>query len=65
MFFFEGLFSAFWLWLAFMAVTVFFIVRIAALIYHQRQVERAYRLHLATRMGAALREQRVEAGERR
>lgn len=65
MFYSEELFAGFWLWLAFMAVTVFFVVRIAALIYHQRQVETAYRLHLATRMGAAVREQRVEAGERR
>ena len=65
MFDFEEVFAGFWLWLTFMAVLSFFVVRIAALLVHQRRVETAYRLHLATRMGAALREQRTEASEPR
>lgn len=64
MYFDEGLFAAFWLWLMLMAVLGFFVVRITALLYHQRRVESAYRLHLAARHGAALREQRAEVGER-
>lgn len=63
MFDFEELFAAFWLWLALVALVVFFTVRIASLLYHQRRIETAYRLHLAARTGAALREQRAEAGE--
>ena len=59
----EAVFAVFWLWLALVALVVVFAVRIASLLYHQRRVETAYRLHLAARMGAAAREQRAEAGE--
>ena len=60
----EALIALVWLWLALVSLVVVFTVRIASLLYHQRRVETAYRLHLAVRMGAALREQRAEAGER-
>lgn len=59
----EKLFAAFLLWLTLMVVLAVSVVRITALLYHQRRVETAYRLHLAARMGAAVREQRSEAGE--
>ena len=44
------------LWLAFMAVTVGWTVRIASLLYHQRRAERYYRHELALSVGAAVRE---------
>jgi putative Ca2+/H+ antiporter (TMEM165/GDT1 family) len=57
------IFAAFVLWLALMTVLGVWVVRITTLLYRQRRAEVAYRLHLATAMGAAVREQRSEAGE--
>ena len=57
----EALIALVWLWLVFTSLVVIFAVRIAAMLYHQRRIETAYRLHLAVRMGTAAREQRMEA----
>jgi len=63
MFDFDELFSVFWLWVALMAVVTGYVVRIAMMIHRQRRIEAAYRLHIATQVGAAVREQRAQAGE--
>ena len=53
------------LWVAFMAVLGFYVIRIGMMLYQQRSTERYYRLRLAMRRGRLSREvTRVESSER-
>ena len=53
------------LWLAFMTVVGIYLARIGLLVREQQLIERAYRLHLATARGRAVRETGSEAREQR
>ena len=52
----EAFLATLTLWLGFMCVTAYYVVRIALLLREQRIMENAYRMRLAARRGKAVRE---------